>query len=225
MTCHACFISGEEIYNNLNESGVDCEYIYSGSERQSEIAKRWNSDLLKVLVSTTIGLVGNESTKTQTVCIVGLLYNIPSIIQSIGRIRPQRRNDDSQCSIFTRVNNEFLLENVAAKNEADFAQLVGCQLLKDSHRGKYLKSMTMSSVHNWLFNDINDGGCRVVSLCSRLGYVHLKCNKCDRCTNTSVNRSKVVRRKRKDLNKGRKDAGIKLLQTLKTKCIVCNKPH
>ncbi len=215
-----CLQQGEAIYRNLKTSEYSCEYIYSGSERQLEIAKMWNSDSLRILISTTIGLVGNESTMTQTVCIVGLLYNLPSIIQSIGRIRAQRRNEKSECTIFTDVNYKYKLDDAVAKSNADCEQLIGCNLLERANMGKYFKSMTMNAVNGWLFHD---QGCRIASLSARLGYVHNKCQQCDRCTNTSVNRCTILRKNRINLNNTRRKEGIRLLQLMKTMCVVCNK--
>ena len=48
-------ISGKKIYKKIQELKIDSEYIYGGSEEQSNIASRWNNDKLKVLISTTIG--------------------------------------------------------------------------------------------------------------------------------------------------------------------------
>ncbi len=175
---------------------------------------------MRVLISTTIGLVGNESTKTQTVCIVGLLYNIPSIIQCLGRIRPQRRTDDSQCTIFTNESYNFMLERASVKGESDCAQLISCKLLDRANRGKYLKSMTVNSVNGWLFHDM---GCRIVSLCARLGYKHAPCKRCDRCTNTTVSRCRLIRRKRNEESNTKMKAGIKLLEAMKNYCVVCKK--
>lgn len=199
----------------------DCEYIYSGYDDQQRVAQRWNNDELKVLISTTIGLVGNESTKTQMVCIVGLLYNIPSVIQSIGRIRPMRRNSSSICSIFTPVNNTVALERCNTDSKSRFEELVGANILSRELENKYFRSMTTSSVYDWLFND---KGCRLVSLSTRLGYKKMSnCTVCDQCKDTSISKSSEIIIKELDECKKRKHEGIQLLRRMKLKCIVCDK--
>ena len=72
--------AGHTIYNLLMGKKISCKYIDSESTDQTLVASEWNNDSLKVLITTTIGLVGNESSRTQMVCIVGLLYNLPSIV-------------------------------------------------------------------------------------------------------------------------------------------------
>lgn len=210
---------GELIHDNLKSSEIDCAYIYSGSTNQRDVAQKWNNDELQVLISTTLGLVGNESSKTQLVCIVGLLYDIPSVIQSIGRIRPKRRTRDSECIIFTKPDNRQMVLDSYAANKVKRDELIGCNILNKEHSTKYLKSMTIQAVNAWL---VSDRGCRIVNLYSRFGYQTSRCMLCDHCTGTSVSRSALIRLERNNVNKCQKRDGITLLQRLKSKCIVCN---
>lgn len=215
-------LEGQSICNSLrtlDSDGVSCEFIFSGSPGQDVIAKKWNDNLLRVLISTTLGLVGNECSKTQLVCIVGLMYNIPSIVQSIGRIRPKRRNANSQCRIYTAMNHKSILRSRKEECFKMVDELIGCNIVSKDCKGKYLKSMTVHSVNGWLFHD---QGCRMVSLSSRLGFEQSPCRLCDRCTDTCVNRAAVLRKKQLDSNKVEKESGIRLLSRLKQKCLVCN---
>ena len=160
-------ISGKKIYKKLQELKIDSEYIYGGSEEQSNIASRWNNDKLKVLISTTIGLVGNESSKTQLVCIVGLLYNLPSIVQAMGRIRPHRRNTTSLVRIFINVNNNSKLYLGRIEGKRNYQGLISTQIVSQNSIDYYYKCMTVNSVYDWLTQDL---GCRLRSLSKRLGY-------------------------------------------------------
>ena len=199
-----------------------CNFIFSGSDNQDCIAKKWNENRLQILISTTVGLVGNESSKTQMVCIVGLLYNIPSIIQSMGRIRPRKRTSHSLCSIFTSDNNQWKIKESKDSSKAAFNELVGCKIISKDSMVRYFQSMTMASVHNWLFDD---EGCRLVSLGKRMGYnVDNKCNICDKCItgSSNVRMASLSKRKQNDIAMVKKEAGIRLLQRLKQKCICCN---
>ena len=72
---------GKKVYELLQRKDIASKYIDSDSSNQSDIAKKWNDSTLEVLITTTLGLVGNENKKTQMICIVGLLYNLPSIVQ------------------------------------------------------------------------------------------------------------------------------------------------
>ena len=150
------------------------------------------------LKSTTLGLVGNECKKTQLVYMVGMMYNLPSIVQSIGRIRPSQRNNESTCSIFTSDNNSEIMR--VARNVVNnlFCELVGCKVMSKDNKVKYFHSMSMASVNNWLF-DILD--CRMVSLSKQLGYEQGICELCDTCTNTNMRKSSFVKLRQIDIDK------------------------
>ena len=211
--------SGNTIYNLLRRKNVSCEYIDSDSDNQSVVANQWNNNLLRVLITTTLGLVGNESARTQLVCIVGLHYNLPSIVQAYGRIRPKRRTKHSQCAIYTLDNNQARLKVAKSENTNVMNQLIGCGIMSSANEEKYERSMTMAGVNDWLFKD---QGCRIVSLAGRLGFRHQKCTVCDVCTNANVNISAALKRKTMRNDNIRRNEGIRVLQRLKQKCIVCN---
>lgn len=210
---------GETIFQKLRNQNIDCSYIHSGSPNQDTVASKWNNNQLQILITTTLGLVGNESRRTQMVCIVGMHYNLPSIIQAYGRIRPKRRTTMSECLIFTSNNNYQRL--IVAKEESSnaFNLLVGSGIIGPASKDVYNKSMTMHSVNEWLFKD---QGCRLVSLAGRIGFRHDKCRICDMCTNTSVNRSAMDREKRKRNVKKQREMGIQILRHLKKRCICCS---
>lgn len=214
--------SGQKIYDTLNANECDCEFIYSGSENQSMTATKWNDNKLKILISTTVGLVGNESSKTQLVCIVGLLYNIQSIIQSIGRIRPACRTGESLCAIFTLEDNSQSIQHNRSESTKLFIELSTLEILKESDRVTFERANTATSVNNWLFDD---KGCRMVSLASRLGFQQTICKLCDRCTNTSVNAQGRMRSDMIEKKRNQKRVCIQLLTRLKLKCFVCNSKH
>ncbi len=213
---------GEDMFMKLKNKKSDMEsaFIYSGSEGQELVARKWAGNDIRVLISTTLGLVGNESSKTGLVCIVGMLYNLPSIVQSIGRIRPMRRTKNSRCSIFTA---ESYSDKMKAQRNVVLAscnQLIGCNVLSEENKGRYLQSMTMNAVNNWLFRDI---GCRFVTLAKRLGFnQETRCGLCDKCVGTEVNKLSRVKKRGIDIAGIHRDMGIRLLDRLKHKCICCN---
>ena len=202
----------------LDAVNISNEYIYSGSENQTRVASEWNTDKLQVLISTTIGLVGNESTKTQLVCITGLLYNIPSIVQSIGRIRPKQRNDDSLVRVFVphTVNARLHLDKV--NSEHNFQQLCSTRIIAETNRSKYRKCMTVTSVYEWVNCDL---GCRFVSLAARMGYNQDICKVCDNCRKSPANKSAILKRKEVKKYKEEKDFGLRLLHKCKSHCPCC----
>lgn len=210
---------GSVIYDMLKRKNIRCDYINSDSVDQHAVAKRWNSNLTQVLITTTLGIVGNESSRTQMVCIVGLLYNLPSILQSYGRIRPRRRNQSSLCSIYTAKNNVARLKGIEVDSSRNFDELVGSGIVSSSNKSKYNNSMTTKAVHDWLFKD---QGCRLVNLAGRLGFRHPKCNICDMCTDTCVRVSSDLNKKKMINNNEQRKIGERILQRMKQKCLICN---
>ena len=208
------------MYGLLQKENVDCAFIYSGSKDQNMVAKKWNDNTLQVLITTTLGLVGNESSRTQMVCIVGMHYNLPSIVQSYGRIRPKRRTRNSQCLIFTSTNNYGRLRVAEIDSEHSLNELVGSGIVSSVNRSKYKRSMTMSSVNDWLFKD---QGCRLVSLAKRLGFKHVeRCSLCDMCTDTCIVVSSRFKAKQVETSNLHRKIGERLLLRMKQKCLCCN---
>ena len=171
------------------------------------------------MISTTIGLVGNESSKTQFICIVGLLYNLPSIIQAMGRIRPHRRNKVSSVVIFITENNNSKLYLGKIEAKRYFQGLISTQIISEQSKDYYYKCMTVDSVHDWLTNDL---GCRFVSLSNRLGYKQNRCNYCDRCSGTVIHRSSKNSQDMIETINTRKRIGKLILERMKQKCFCCN---
>ena len=106
------------------------------------------------------------------------MYDIPSIVQAIGRIRPRRRNDDSLLKIFIPKNVEAKLYLGRIECKSNFRQLVTSRVISDNKRSIYMKCMTVDSIYEWMVKDI---GCRPVLLASRMGYDQIKCDVCDNC--------------------------------------------
>ena len=211
---------GNYVFEQLKRKEINCEFIYSGSENQANVAAEWNNNRLNVLISTTLGLVGNESINTQLVCIVGLLYDLPSIVQAMGRIRPKRRRKISEMMIFipNKVKSLLHLGRISAKT--NFQQLCACRILSESMKERYMRVMTVSSVYEWLTNDT---GCKLVSLACRMGYRQNVCNKCDYCTKSITHKSAEQQRRKIENNRKRKSVGIQLLSKLKKHCFCCKK--
>ena len=212
-------MKGKTIHKSLQRRNIASEYIDSDSSNQSDIAKKWNDSTLEVLITTTLGLVGNENKKTQMICIVGLLYNLPSIVQAYGRIRPKERCKKSICSIYTLKKNNTRMA-IEARNESmnTLDELVGSGIVSRKKESKYSNSMTTKSVHNWLFRD---QGCRLVSLGKRLGVTCQKCLLCDICTGTHISESAIVKMVQSKKDMGMKQVAKQVIQSLKRICIVC----
>ena len=211
---------GHFIRDILEKKHIDVEFIHSGSDDQDQVASKWGNNQLKVLISTTLGLVGNESINTQLVCIVGLLYDLLSVIQAMGRIRPNRRNDDSSMYIFipTELKRQLHLDSIDSK--INFTQLKSNKIIDSNCEDYYHKCMTATSVYEWITKDI---GCRLVSLSRRLGYKGRTCKKCDNCTSTNINKASKLKHHNLRVWNKEKEYARDILERLKRYCLVCKK--
>ena len=129
------------------------------------------------------------SSHTQFICIVGILYDIPSIVQAIGQIRPKRQTEHSRVIFFVpeRVQSRLHYAQINAAN--NFQGLVSNMILPSTKEESYKECMTLTSVHDWMFKDV---GCRFVNLSKRLGYTQNKCNLCDACTENGTTRTASI---------------------------------
>eukprot|EP00980_Cylindrotheca_fusiformis_P026307 scaffold15776_cov69-Cylindrotheca_fusiformis.AAC.1 len=81
------------IESHLKPFGVNLKQVDSDTPKseQEKIANMWYHGEFDVLISTTVSLVGNENGRCKTMIIVRPLFDISSLIQVIGRLRPNQR--------------------------------------------------------------------------------------------------------------------------------------
>ena len=209
------------------------EFIHSKSDRtyQREVGIRWLDNKLKILITTTLGLVGNECSRCQLVVVVGYLYDIPSIIQAMGRIRPHRRNERSSFMLF---GPEISSEEYQEKKEAErkhWNVLKNNNLVNDEIRLVYNKSMTQTSVISWAYQTKT---CRVQYLKDKMGStvgISNICG-CDVCNNKSkkqqlrsngIKRAQIYNQKQIEVQLSERDKANEVLKLLSSRCLLCNR--
>jgi len=90
---------GEDICKILRILKVDGVVLVTSnisSSEQKEIASRWFNGEIRVLVSTIIALVGNENPKCRVIIVLDLIFNLASLIQALGRLRPTQRDNNAR---------------------------------------------------------------------------------------------------------------------------------
>ena len=85
---------GHFLLENLS-SRFNCKFASSDStpEELNQIAAEWCYGKLDVLISTTMGLVGNENPSCRHLVCVGYLYDLMQIVQFLGRLRNSMRKE------------------------------------------------------------------------------------------------------------------------------------
>ena len=87
----------ECIKKDLEKERISVDVMTGDTDEEGKISivKRWTDGRLKVLITTTSGIVGNESDHANHIIMVHPMYNIASFVQGVGRLRENKRNEKS----------------------------------------------------------------------------------------------------------------------------------
>ena len=82
--------TAKEISNSLLKSKFSCLLVTGETplDEQNESSKLWYSSQTSFLVTTTTSLLGNENDQCCHIIVVGIIYSVANLIQSIGRLWP-----------------------------------------------------------------------------------------------------------------------------------------
>lgn len=150
----------------------------SSSVDQIETAMQWSCGEWDVLVSTSVALVGNENPKCKTVVIAGFLYNISSLVQAFGRLRPEQRGDDAVVSIFRTKLCKKDLDTAKETEENLFLELKAAGCVGDETRTLYRRLFSPVGLL-WFF--FSKQGCYLQTISSYFDYDRPPCGKCTLC--------------------------------------------
>jgi len=97
----------------------DVVVVHSGTSReeQATAAKAWFTCQAKQLYATSLGTVGNENDELGGIIIVGLLFNLSTLVQIFGRLRPRQRGTHSK--VYQLVSDWDLQLNAQVTSTAD----------------------------------------------------------------------------------------------------------
>ena len=97
----------------------DVVVVHSGTtrEEQATAAKAWFTSQAKQLYTTSLGTVGNENDELGGIIIVGLLFNLSTLVQIFGRLRPRQRGSHSK--VYQLVSDWDLQLNAQVTSRAD----------------------------------------------------------------------------------------------------------
>ena len=107
--------AGIKIYDKLKHDKTAA--IVTGetlSTDRQQVATQWYIGRVTTLITTTCGLVGNESKNLGAVFVVGPIYNLSNLVQAIGRLRPKYRGIHSQ--VFQIITNRDAISTKQCKH-------------------------------------------------------------------------------------------------------------
>ena len=205
----------------LEKLKIQYEYINSKSNDIEKVAKEWVEGNIPVLITTTLGLVGNECSKNNYVVCVGTLYDLMSYVQAMSRIRPKWRNENSRMDIF--IPDKPRIGWVGSNNQTDdynhLQQLKSDNLIVSAEdESIYNRCLTKQSVNDWLYTD---EGCRISNLAKRMGYNKGSCTKCDVCSSSPIAKSSVIACKQITIENEITEKGKYHLKLLEYTCLSC----
>ena len=148
------------------------------SHEQMQCARDWASGTYDVLVSSTVALVGNENKKCRKIVVGGFLYNVSSLVQAIGRLRPPQRGPGAVVEVLHLPFNQKVLKDANETEVNSFRELVSATCLKEDCRDDYSKIFSPVGLQNFL---LTKEGCYLQTLSSYYGYARCKCMNCQLC--------------------------------------------
>ena len=184
------------------------------SSRQEAVAQQWRSGDIRILVSTTCALCGNENHNCRHVIVCGMIYSLMNIVQAVGRLRPSQRKPDGSVTLLYSTGHTArdLQEDQTLRLLEDKGLLTG------SESRAHLESVFgSSSIAKWLA----ERTCRVQGLSRRFGLEVDCCGVCDWCVEQSSQsgHSRVRERVRnEDIDAEKAES---YLARLTRECIVC----
>ena len=147
-------------------------------QTQISCAKSWSKGGYDVLVSTVVGLVGNENKFCKTIVVGGFLFNVSSLVQAIGRLRPSQRGTESKVQIFNFPTRPVDLADHAEKSATLFSEVCEAGCVEESTKDMFMKIFAPVGLHHVLSLR---HGCFLQELSGYYGFVRLPCNRCGLC--------------------------------------------
>lgn len=126
-------------FEGLLQHSDDVRVVHADTSRENQraAASDWYHGRCKKLFTTSIGVVGNENEAAGLICIVGLLHDLSSFLQAIGRLRPKQRGPNAR--VYQILLKEDLHSNQTKSDECDFkrSELVQAGVLSEDEASTF----------------------------------------------------------------------------------------
>ena len=181
--------SCEQIDRLLTAKGFRTLVVTSENtaEEQKKTAATWFQGQVDVLISTTVALVGNENEKCRTIIIAGLLFNISSLTQAIGRLRPNQRGLDASVHVIWKEMSPTKLTDMKLEDAKKLQLLTEAGVLRSSDRELFLRLFGTHALYNFTRQST---GCFLQTLSSFYNHPSSPCLRCGLCLS---NRKRISR--------------------------------
>lgn len=209
---------GAALFTRLSETFV-CRLVTSDTSAydQASIAGEWGDGGFQVLLSTTIGLVGNENRNCQHILIVGFLFSLMNVIQAVGRLRQSQRVGGSSVRLYYHILGQAQLDAFEIREHSAFESLRARKLVGENEN-YFVKVATISGLYDWLSHD---NGCLVKNLSERYGINRVECRVCDGCRGQPTRRLARTARTEAVRDNVTANRAMLVLKKMMERCLHC----
>ena len=213
-------VAGNEILSRLTPDH-QCAMVCSDTspEEQSEIAKKWISGQLKILISTTVALVGTESSHCRHLIIAGHLFNLVCLTQAINRLRDSQRRQGGSIHVLIKEWTGGIIKSYERKDRENYKDLKAKKMLAIKYE-EYDEVFTYRSVYDWAFNM---SGCRIQNIYNAFRASCQPCNVCDLCKTVPVAVTMRNAAYAASVTSVIDDRTNTVINLLEQRCLVCNR--
>jgi hypothetical protein len=166
--------------DNLSVLSVTGDSPY---QEQIACAKRWFRGEHDVLVSTVVALVGNENRECKTIVVAGFLFNVSSLVQAIGRLRPEQRGNTSKVHVFRPAIGIPHRRDAKVEGEQVFSEIVQAECLTMESRELFMALFSPVGLQEVL--SLKDG-CYLQHLSRMYGFLRHPCARCGLCLQEEI---------------------------------------
>ena len=160
----------------------------SAYQDQVMCARKWYSGEYDVLVSTVVALVGNENRLCKTIVVGVFLFNVSSIVQAIGRLRPEQRGPTTRVQVYHSVISSRDRYQATKLGEDQFTDLSESGCLKVDSKEQFFELFGPMGLQKIL--SLKEG-CYLQQLSRCFGFSRLACGRCGLCTRMASNSKSV----------------------------------
>jgi superfamily II DNA helicase RecQ len=193
----------------------------SSCDHMERTAADWREGKIDILVSTTVALVGNESSRCRMVVICGYIYNVLNMVQAIGRLRESQRGPDSEVKVIVPISDIRMQTRTEELDRINLLRLGEKGLIANEETNIFMeKLLSVKPLYQWV---CNKELCRVGSLLELLGHQYRKCGNCDVCGDSYVRRTSATAQAVVDLRLMTFSKAQDVLSLMEVQCVMCGK--
>jgi superfamily II DNA helicase RecQ len=216
---------GDRLFQLLSSRCCDCDCIFiSGKTSRDElnnVASKWRRGAFRVLISTSIALVGNENPMCRYIACAGVFYDSMQLVQAFGRLRTYMRISTGM--IYFAAHEKLSAARIL-EDEHRLTRLVNEKLVSYADVLNFKATMTSGGVHQWHMNAYHGQvGCALKILSSSFGKIRTNCGACPFCRNIPITTTQSEAATRIANERRNEQSTERVLARLALTCLVCKK--